>query len=174
MPRSTTLVLAGLLVLAGVAAAQIPEGMQEDGAFRPHPEAEEAISRLYSPFCAGFMLDVCTSPQAAALRDSMQMLAYSGWTSDQLVDWMVGNYGERYRAVPLTSGMGIWAWVLPFFGLLVGAVLVVTALRRFDPTRPREQGAEQPPLARAPITSEEEDRLKAAIREIELHEDPTF
>lgn len=173
MIRSTTLILTGLVLFASGAAAQIPEGM-DDGAFLPHPEAEAAIGRLYSPFCAGFMLDVCTSPQAGALRDSIQMLAYQGWTSDQLVDWMLGNYGERYRAVPLTSGMGIWAWVLPFVGLMIGAGLVIVALRRFNPAKAVESSQVSGPVTRAPITSEEEDRLRAAIREIELQEDPTF
>lgn len=172
MLRSTSAVLTGLLLLATAAAAQIPEGMEDAGAFLPHEEAQQAIGELYSPFCQGFMLDVCTSPQAAALRDSIQMLAYQGWTSDELVEWMLGNYGERYRAVPLTSGLGIWAWVLPFVGLLVGGGMVIVALRRFRPAPVRTEGGG--PGDRAPISSEEEARLKAAIREIELQEDPTF
>lgn len=172
MLRTTSSILTFMFVMASAAFAQIPKGMENDGVFLPHDEAQEAISQLYSPFCPGFMLDVCTSPQAAALRDSIQMLAYQGATSDELVEWMLGNYGERYRAVPLASGLGIWAWVLPFVGLLLGVGMVVVALRRFRPAPARDVGDDS--TDRAPITSEEEARLKAAIREIELQEDPTF
>jgi cytochrome c-type biogenesis protein CcmH/NrfF len=154
-------------------AAQIPEGME--GSFAPHPEAEEAISRLYSPFCPGFMLKVCTASQSAALRDSIQAFAYQGWTADELVEWMISNYGEEYRAVPDTGGLGIFAWILPPLGIVLGAGMVVVALRRFRP------GAEAPGSGHVgadqverPITPEEQARLRSAIREIELSEDPSF
>lgn len=171
--------LASVLLLLSAAAgleAQIPEGME--GSFRPHPEAEEAISRLYSPFCPGFMLGVCTSREAAVLRDSMQTLAYQGWTADELVEWMVSQYGERYRAVPEASGWGIWAWILPPAALLIGATMVLVALRRFDPSRTAARASESPESvparAERTISREEEVRLRSAIREIELSEDPSF
>jgi len=159
-----------ILVTASGLAAQIPEGVA--GAFEPHPEAEEAISRLYSPFCPGFMLDVCTASQSAALRDSIQMFAYQGWTSDELEDWMIANYGEEYRAVPETGGVGFFAWILPVFGLLMGLVIVVLALRRFRPgRRPLEAVHSEDETL---ITADEQARLRSAIREIELAEDPSF
>ncbi|MEX1256620.1 MAG: cytochrome c-type biogenesis protein CcmH [Gemmatimonadota bacterium] len=163
-----------VLVLSGPAflAGQIPEGMEGE-AFRPHPEATEAISRLYSPFCPGFMLEVCTAAQSVALRDSIQALAYQGWTSEELVEWMLANHGERYRAVPQGSGWGLWAWLLPPIGLVVGAVVVVTALRRFGPPR-RDGGPASSSGHAARISQDEEERLRSAIREIELNEDPSF
>jgi cytochrome c-type biogenesis protein CcmH/NrfF len=165
-------VAALLVLLVGPAvAAQIPEGMEGE-AFRPHPEATEAISRLYSPFCPGFMLEVCTAPQSAALRDSIQAFAYQGWSSEELVEWMVGNYGEQYRAMPQRTGWGLWAWLLPPLGLLGGAALVIVALRRFGPAR--ESGRPVVPTSRDRISHEQEERLRAAIREIELSEDPSF
>ena len=54
-----------LSMTASAVQGQIPEGM-DGGAFEPHPQAEEAISRLYSPFCPGFMLEVCTAAQSAS------------------------------------------------------------------------------------------------------------
>ena len=44
----------------------------------PHPVAEQAISRLKSPYCPGLMLEVCTSLEAAMLRDSLQVMAREG------------------------------------------------------------------------------------------------
>ncbi len=159
------------LCLPSTSGAQIPEGME--GAFLPHPEAEEAISRLYSPFCPGFMLENCAA--SAALKDSMQALAYEGWTSEQIMDWMLSNYGEQYLAVPEARGWGLWAWVLPPFALLAGLGMVFVALSRFKPT---EEEARPPTSAAAgdvgAISAAEEERLRSAIREIELSEDPSF
>lgn len=165
-----------LLTLTVALRAQIPEGMEGNGAFTPHPEAEKAISQIYSPFCPGEMLGIC--PLAGPLRDSIEALAYQGWTSDQLVDWVLSNYGEEYRAVPQTSGWGIWAWILPPTALLVGVAMVVIALRRFRPRAPEagasETGGRGETPVKGPISDEEEERLRAAIREIELSEDPSF
>ena len=161
-----------LLFLSSGVSAQIPDGME--GAFEPHPEGQEAISRLYSPFCPGFMLEVCTASQSAVLRDSIHALAYEGWTSDQLVDWMISNYGEEYRAVPETRGLGVFAWLLPPLALLLGVGLVVTAIRRFSPVREAAAGTGQGQPLETIISSEEQAQLRSAIREIELSEDPSF
>lgn len=170
--RPSAFVVAVLLsISANSLAGQIPEGME--GPFRPHPEANEAISRLYSPFCPGLMLEVCPASQSIALRDSIQAFAYQGWTSDQLVQWMLGNYGEQYRALPQRSGSGIWAWLLPPIGLLFGVAVVVLTLRRIAVTRRPEEGAAESPAGPA-LSHEEEERLRSAIRELELSEDPSF
>jgi cytochrome c-type biogenesis protein CcmH/NrfF len=161
-----------LLLPAGL-SGQIPEGM-EDTAFRPHAEAERAISQIYSPFCPGFMLEVCPVAESVALRDSIQYLAYQGWSSAELVDWVIGNYGEHYRAVPPTFGWGLWAWLLPPMALIFGAIVVTVALRKF---RPSELAASRLSLGEVPereVSGEEEERLRHAIREIELSEDPSF
>ena len=167
----------GLTLIVSSLAGQIPEGMLEDGAFEPHPEGEEAISKLFSPFCPGFMLEVCTATQSALLRDSIHALAYEGWSSEELVEWMVGNHGEEYRAVPETSGWGALAWILPPLALLAGAALVGAAVRRFRPptgVRGSGEGGTEPEFAEAVITPEQQARLRSAIREIELSEDPSF
>ena len=169
--RIRVLSLALLIFFAGSAlVAQIPDGV--DGAFEPHPEAEDAIARLFSPFCPGFMLDVCTAAQSAALRDSMQTFAYQGWNAEELVEWMIANYGEEYRAVPETGGFGIFAWIFPPLGLLFGVFMVVLALRKFDPGSGRSDSVVVGDGDL--ISAEEKARLRSAIREIELSEDPSF
>lgn len=162
-----------LFFLSSGTMAQIPAGME--GSFEPHPEGQEAISRLYSPFCPGFMLKVCTAQQSAVLRDSIHAFAYQGWTADELVEWMISNYGEEYRAVPETSGWGIFAWLLPPMALLLGVAMVVVALLRFGPARGSgEAGSGDSEGVEKVITSDEQARLRSAIREIELSEDPSF
>jgi len=167
--------------------AQIPQGV--DGSYEPHPEALKAINRLLSPYCPGFMLEVCPSSEAQRLRDDIHARALEGARADELVEWMVGEYGEQYRAVPKRSGAGFFAWVLPPLALVLGSLGVWMALRRFGP---REEvladgvggaggsaaasGSRSPSEGETPldpsVDPETQARLKAALRELELSEDP--
>ncbi len=167
-----SILIAALLVAAPL-GAQIPEGVE--GTFRPHPEADKAISRLLSPFCPGFMLSQCPAAESLALRDSIQALALAGWNADALEAWMLGNHGQEYRAVPQRSGAGLLAWFLPPLALLVGAGLVGVVLRRLRPG-----GASEPEAVPAaagpadPLDADTEERLREAIRDLEFSEDPVY
>ena len=59
------------------------------------------------------MLQVCSSYSGAALRDSIQAMAREGWTTEELVDWVLANHGEEYLAYPEASGTGLLAWLVP-------------------------------------------------------------
>ncbi|MBT8396301.1 MAG: hypothetical protein HKO65_10030 [Gemmatimonadetes bacterium] len=133
-----------------------------------HPEGDAAISRLKSPYCPGLMLEVCPTPQAKMLRDSLQALAHGGMPSDSIVSWMLGAYGEEYRAVPRARGSGLFAWLMPPFALLVGLVGVVLVLRRFRTLREVE-----PKPAKA-LSPEEESVLDQALRELKAAEEMPF
>lgn len=113
--------LALLVALAGPAAAQDS---------RPNADvAVEAISRLRSPYCPGLMLEICPSPQAGLLRDSIYDLAAQGMSADEIEEWMIARHGEEWRGVPKRSGAGLWAWLIPPALLLAGAAAIVHRLR---------------------------------------------
>ncbi|MFO8175522.1 MAG: hypothetical protein R6T96_14640, partial [Longimicrobiales bacterium] len=84
-----------LFPVGPVLGQQVP---RLDEPVQPHPDGEAAIDRLRSPYCPGMMLETCPSPQAKLLRDSLQMLAWEGASTDSLVDWMLANHGDEYRA----------------------------------------------------------------------------
>lgn len=157
--------LAIALVASAVAAQATQETVdpEESGAYTPHPEAEEAIGKLKSPFCPGLMLEVCPSPQAAELRDSIQELAEGGMDSDSIVEWMLAEHGEEWRAVPQARGTGILAWVMPPLALVVGLIVVGLVLRKFRSPRTAADGAD----SRKEISTDEEARLNEALREME-------
>lgn len=129
-----------------------------------HPAADEAISKLRSPFCPGLMLEVCPSFEAEALRDSIQMGAVQGLSADSLVEWMIAGHGEEYRAFPKRTGAGLLAWVAPPVALLMGLGLVVIVLRRRRGREPVAAGA-------GGLTDEEQARLDEALAELEAMED---
>lgn len=160
-------ILAVLTLLPAVSAGaqQTP---RLDEPVQPHPEGEAAIERLRSPYCPGLMLEVCPSPQAKLLRDSLQMLAWEGASSDSLVEWMLGNHGEEYRAVPQVAGSGLWAWIMPPLALLGGLIIVAMALHHF---RNREEESAGPETE---MSSEDESALEAAMDELKASEEVAF
>ena len=160
----TALVLAAQVQPLG---AQIPgDGLQ--GPLEPHPAADEAIARLKSPYCPGLMLEVCSSYSGALLRDSIQEMAREGWTTDELVDWVVARHGVQYLAYPPVSGTGLWAWVVPPAAILMGILVVVAVLRHKRRTSPPEE------TANTELSDEEEDRLREALRDMDSAEEPVF
>lgn len=141
-------------------AAELASREAASVAVELHPEASEAISKLRSPFCEGFMLEVCTSSDAEELRDSLQAGALAGLSADSLVEWMIAAYGEKYRALPETSGSGLLAWLVPPLALLLGLSLVLVALRRL-------KGPVPVGVKTDAITDDERGRLDAALAELE-------
>lgn len=147
-----------LLVCLIVGAVQTADAQRMRD--RPNAiEAEKAISQLWSPYCPGFMLSVCTSSQAALLRDSIYDLAAEGMTSNEIVGWMLSRHGEEYRAVPLRSGAGLWAWLIPPLVLLVGLGVAVMWLKANR--APEEKMATDLPE----ISNEDRAMLESALEE---------
>ena len=161
--------LAAMVLAAQVQplAAQIP-GDELRGPLEPHPAADEAIARLKSPYCPGLMLEVCTSYTGGLLRDSIQAMAREGWTTDELVDWVVANHGEEYLAYPDVSGTGLLAWLVPPAAILLGMVVVVATLRYMRRSAPPED------TDTIELSTEEEDRLREAMRDMDSAEEPVF
>lgn len=153
-------VLLGLL--AALWLAVLPLGAQT-----PTPAsdaaAREAIARLRSPYCPGLMLEVCPSPQAALLRDSIHSLAAAGSDADALVEWMIARHGEEWRALPKRSGTGMWAWIAPPLVLLGGGALLLERLRRSRGAAGREGAAE-------PLTEADRGEIRAALLALERDE----
>lgn len=166
-------ILATILALALPAAAsgqsQYERPPDGDGPYTRSPEAEEAISKLKSPYCPGLMLEVCPSAGGAALRDSLETRADSGWTAGQLVEWVIANHGEEYRALPKAEGASLVAWIIPPAAVLLGVGVVVVVLGRMR----KQKGGGLPPV-RESVSAEEEERLRRALEELEEEEEAPF
>jgi len=154
-----------LLAVAWPLAAQQAPSTGE--ALSVHPEAREAIDALKSPYCPGMMLEVCPSPGGAMLRDSIQARAERGLEAEAIVEGILAEYGEEWRAEPPTSGTGLWAWLLPPMVLLGGLGMVALLLAR----RSRPEGDS---TAEAEVGPEEAERLRQALKELDEEEEPVF
>jgi len=164
--RATVFFAFALSVSTGPVGAQQTSRLDEP--VQAHPTGDAAIDRLKSPYCPGMMLEVCPSTPAKFLRDSLQMLAWNGASTDSIVAWMLSNHGEEYRAVPLARGSGLWAWVMPPFALVAGLVLLTAVLRRF---RAREVISRS---KAATLSQEDETALSKAMEELRTSEEVPF
>lgn len=128
--------------------------------------AREAINGLWSPYCPGLMLQVCSSQGGADMRDSIEVQARSGMSSDAIVDFWVMRFGEKYRAEPKFSGVGRFAWLTPYMVLLAGVAVALGVL-----AQRRTRTAAGPVVE---VTPAEEERLSAALAELDRAEAPDF
>jgi cytochrome c-type biogenesis protein CcmH/NrfF len=168
MQRRLLTVFVGLLLVLPALPSGAQEKFRLDEPVQPHPEGIRAINQLRSPYCPGMMLEVCPSPQAKLLRDTLELLAWSGEPSDTIVAWMLERYGEEYRAVPLTRGSGLWAWLLPPLALLAGIVVLIGVLRRFR--APEDDGLDEV----QDLTEEDESLLAEALEDLKASEEVPF
>ncbi len=159
--RATLVVSASLAAVLLLPAGASP---QETAARQYHPEAEEAISKIRSPFCPGQTLEICPSWQAEALRDSIDELAWDGLAADSLIELVVASHGEEYRGFPRRSGTELLAWLIPPAALLLGLGLVVVVLRRL-------RGPAAAVVEQGGLSEHERERLEAALAELEAMED---
>jgi cytochrome c-type biogenesis protein CcmH len=142
---------------------------QAEQVTRGEDTAERAIGQIRSPYCPGLMLEVCPSPEAGALRDSIRDLAREGMAEAEIVEWMVGRHGEEWRAVPKRTGRGMFAWLFPPLFLIAGAGLVFAHLRR-GRTRSEDAAPGDRPQ-QDELSDTERARLDAALSEWEMEEE---
>jgi len=159
------------VAVQGASHASVPFGatnayaqsLDDDRAARA---AREAINGLWSPYCPGLMLEVCTSQGGADMRDSIAVQARSGMSSDSIVDFWVARFGEKYRAEPDFSGVGRFAWLTPYAALLAGVLVAAGVLAG------RRSRTAAGPVAE--VTPAQEERLTAALAELDRSEAPDF
>lgn len=129
------------------------------------PEQERtavtAMERLRSPVTPFHTVDMC--PSVPALRDTIRVAAANGMTTDQIVEDVVGRYGEEVRLLPKRSGVGMLAWIATPLLLLVGAGLIATRLRRGQAAAAAAADAAE----EDELSEQERARLAAALSDFE-------
>ena len=117
-----------------------------------HPSQSELEAELVCPTCHT-TLDESDSPVALQMKAYIRTRIAAGATKSQIIDELVGppnNMGVSVLGVPRKHGFDLLAWVLPFVGVALGAVILAAAAwywsrnRAADGTAPATTG---PPLA---------------------------
>lgn len=145
------LALPALLALATALGASAAAGSSPDA-----PSWSREVEReLMSPYCPGRSLVECPSPQATELRLWIQGQERAGVPRAEVEKRLFEEFGDQLRHSPRAEGWGLWAYLVPAFALLAGAVLVFAFLRR--------QTAAPPP---APATSADPELVREIEREL--------
>ena len=119
-------VLATLLFTAPL-AAQTAAGVDDAEAARI---AYEASGEIYSPFCPGKTLAMCTSSQAADVRRDIQDMASTGLTKAQIKEKVIQEYGEEFRFVQANAFDDAWTYALIALTLLLAILALFLVTRR--------------------------------------------
>ena len=104
----------------------------------------EIAALLRCPVCQG--LAVADSPAEMALNMKRQVrnLLAQGYTEEQILKYFELSYGQFVLLKPKFEGFNTLVWLLPVFALVIGALIVLTKVRKLE----RPPPAEDPYLAR--------------------------
>ena len=125
-----------LLLMALVMAT--PAQAQED---QPtDDEVNEVAKGLYCPVCENVPLDVCPTQACKQWRDTIRDKLALGWSTEQIEDYFVAQYGDRVLASPPATGLNWLVYVLPPIAFLVGGFILFQAVRSWR--RPADASVE--------------------------------
>jgi len=85
-----------------------------------HPTLAELETEVMCVECHT-TLDMSDSPFAARMRVHIRQMIAAGDTKSEIKQKLVAQFGEGVLAQPPKHGFGLFAWVLPLVGIVLGA-----------------------------------------------------
>lgn len=134
-------VACALLALATLAfAAAAPASEQ-------HPTQSELEAELVCPSCH-VPLDESNSDVAQQMKAFIHAHIALGWTKSRIESALAAQLGDGIYGVPRTHGFDLLAWLLPFGGIALGAVVIGGGAWKWSHSgsRPGSGPAVGPPL----------------------------
>ncbi len=127
-----------LLLLAGVLAAPVALRAQRDIS----KDYKAACDRLVCQCGCNEQLSVCAmqncssaTPMRAEIRQRLQ----NGESVDVIVQSFVDRMGKQVLSAPTMKGFDLTAWIMPFFMLCLGVVVVTWIVIRMARRRPEPE-----------------------------------
>jgi cytochrome c-type biogenesis protein CcmH len=96
------------------------------------PAVGEISGELVCQCGCNMILDSCNHSECGsrdAITASIEQQIAQGLPKGQIIQSFVDIYGEAVLSSPPKRGFNLTAWILPFGALLIGGVVVYTALR---------------------------------------------
>jgi cytochrome c-type biogenesis protein CcmH len=136
-------------LLAAVAVALVLSAPA--AASERHPTLGELEGEVMCPTCKT-TLDQSTAPVADRIRQFISARIAAGDTKSEIKEKLVAQFGPAILAEPSKHGFNLLAWVLPFAGVVLGAVALGILAWRWsrarDPATARAGPALDPELER--------------------------
>ena len=145
-------------VLAAAAAALALAG---PAAACAHPKTSLSYleGQIMCPTCHT-TLDQSDSAAAQQIKAEIAKRIDQCWSTNQIEDELVGNFGQGILAAPPHKGFDLLAWWLPIGGIVAGAALLALGVWRWSRTREPEE-----PVAE--LDSETERRVDEALARLD-------
>jgi cytochrome c-type biogenesis protein CcmH len=126
----------GWLVLFVVFAVVLGIGAtRASGPHTPEERVEELTKRLACPVCNGETVYESQNPSSAAIRAEIkQQVTTTDATDDQIVAYIVQQFGAKTQLLPKASGFESLVWVLPAVAFACAVAGLFFAFRRWKRT----------------------------------------
>jgi cytochrome c-type biogenesis protein CcmH len=108
------------------------------------PTLADLEGEVMCPVC-NTTLDQSSSPAARQIEAFISARIAAGDSKNEIKDRLVAEYGPQILAAPPKKGFNLLAWLLPFVGLLGGALVLGLLAWRWSHTR--EPGPPAAPLS---------------------------
>lgn len=131
---SITLFFVALSLWSGAAYADLNPSQEA--------EAQEIFASVMSPFCVARSLRDCPSSAAHDLQNQIRDQIAAGKNRTEIMQGLYTSFGQKIRATPDQSAVGVLGWLAPIgFAALGIVVLLLWLARRSDraPAVPSEQ-----------------------------------
>jgi len=103
-------------------------------------------------------LNVSNAPSAQRIKSFIETKAADGWTSQQIENSLVAQFGRDILATPPKSGFDLVVWLVPV-GLILAGIIALPLITRAWVRQRRQSVA-----ANVSATPEELDRLDKELR----------
>jgi len=123
----------GWVLLVFVVAGFLAYGATRDaGARTPEERVQEITKRLACPVCDGESVYESANSASAAIRAEVKaQVTTTGATDDEIVAYIVQQFGAKTQLLPKATGFESLVWVLPAVAFVCAAVGLFFAFRRW-------------------------------------------
>ena len=123
----------GWMLLVLVVVPVLAVGATRDaGARSPEERVEEISKRLACPICDGESVYESQNSSSSAIRSEIRaQVTTSDVTDDEVIAYIVQNFGAQTQLVPSATGFDSLVWALPTAALVCAAVGLWFAFRRW-------------------------------------------
>jgi cytochrome c-type biogenesis protein CcmH len=124
----TSLFLAGAVAVIVVAA--LAAGGSDDGVGTADDRVHEIAAGLRCPVCQNLSVADSPSRLAGEMRAEIATKLAAGQTPEQIRGFFVERYGEWVLLAPTKEGLNLLPWAVPVVGVLAGAAVWYSLVRR--------------------------------------------
>lgn len=107
----------------------------------PQPDVDlDAVNvvarQMNCPTCQSLNLADCRTQTCNQWKEQIGDLLASGMSEEDVLDWYVTRYGTEVLQEPPKRGVGLYVWILPIIGFLVGAGWLAYILKKWSGNQP--------------------------------------